>query len=182
MSSRLWRPLGTIALVPLFGLMFWAAATVASSIPGLTILGVDVHGLGLASYAGDSAQRPAPLSPQLLEDAQRDAGSRGAVAFVPATPGPVHSNPGQPAPSASPRPTPSPTPKATPRPTSTPLPTPIPVPSLPLPTPTPAPLPSPTPLPTPPLPAAPTPTPTPGLLPLPLPVPILPSLLPGLLK
>ncbi len=73
MSSQLLRRLGTLALLPLFGLVFWAAATVASSLPGLAVIGVNVHELGLPSYAADSSQRPAPLSLQVLEDARGDA-------------------------------------------------------------------------------------------------------------
>jgi hypothetical protein len=160
--TRILRNLGIIALLPLFGLVFWAAATVASSVLGLDVIGVNVHGLGLASYAGDLSARPAPLSKQLQLDAQNDAASnRGATAF---TTEPVLT------------PTPTPTGVAVPTPTPAPLPLPTPTPApLPLPTPTPAPLP------------LPTPTPTPSLLPLPLPsilpVPsILPSLLPGVSK
>ena len=83
-ARHLLRGLGTIALLPLFGLAFWFAATVASSLPGLGVFGVNVHGLGLASYAGDSALRHAPLSLQLLLDAQADAGGREEPAPYPA--------------------------------------------------------------------------------------------------
>jgi Carboxypeptidase regulatory-like domain/CarboxypepD_reg-like domain len=115
---RLIRRLGALALLPLFGLVFWTAATIASSLPGLIVVAVNVHGIGLASYAGDSPQRPAPLSIQVLQDVQGDAsGSRTSA------PTPV--------PAPSPTPTPSPTP-------GLPLPTPTPLPS-PLPSPTPAP-------------------------------------------
>ena len=169
MRSRLLRSLGVVALLPLFGLVFWVAATVASSLPGLVALAVNVHGFGLVSYASDSGQRPAPLSLQVLEDAAGDAnGSR-------TLPSPA------PRPIGTPTPVPVLTPTPTPKPTPTPLPLPTPTP-LPVPTPTPTPLPTPTPVPIP----VPTPTPSPSLLPLPLPlplpVPILPSLLPGLLK
>src|SRR4029077_1657871 len=61
---RLIRRLGALALLPIFGLVFWTAATIASNLPGLIVVAVNVHGLGLASYAGDSGQRPAPLSIQ----------------------------------------------------------------------------------------------------------------------
>jgi outer membrane biosynthesis protein TonB len=181
MRSRLVRSLGIVALLPLFGLVFWVAATVASSLPGLVAFGVNVHGLGLVSYADDSSQRLAPLSHQLLEDAAGDANGS------PAVPRPTPVATAVPAPTGTPRPpsTPTPLPIATPKPTTLPVPTPTPTPlPLPTPTPTPLPLPTPTPVPTPtpgPIPVpTPTPTATPGILPLPL--PILPSLLPGLLK
>ncbi len=148
MRSRLVRCLGTVALLPLFGLIFWAAATVASSIPGLAALAVNVHGLGLVSYAADSLQRPAPLSLQVLEDAAGDASG------VSTSHGPT------PATSAAP----------TSAPTAVPVPTPAPSP-LPVATPLPTPKPAPTPTPTP------TPTPSPLPLPLPLPVPLLPGVL-----
>jgi hypothetical protein len=109
------RRLGLLALLPLFGLVFWTAATIASSLPGLIVVAVNVHGIGLASYAGDSLQRPAPLSIQVLQDVQGDAsGSR------------------TPAPTASSAATPV-------APSHAPAPTPLPVPTLPIPTPTPTP-------------------------------------------
>lgn len=112
---RLIRRLAALALLPLFGLVFWTAATIASSLPGLIVVAVNVHGLGLASYAGDSGQRPAPLSIQVLQDVQGDAnGSRTG------------------APTAAPAPTPVAASHA-------PTPTPLPVPTLPIPTPTPTP-------------------------------------------
>jgi hypothetical protein len=116
--SRLLRGLGILALLPLFGLIFWVAATLASSLPGLVAVGVNVHELGLPSYAADSNQRPAPLSLQVLQDARGDAGGR-AVSNAPA--GPSHA------------PTPSPTPP------------PLPIPPIPLPTPAPTPTPTPEP-------------------------------------
>src|SRR5438445_1448472 len=134
------RNLGIIALLPLFGLVFWAAATVASSVLGVDAIGVNVHGLGLASYAGDLNARPAPLSKQTMLDAQSDAtGDRGATAFT-----------------TDPTPTPA-NGAATPTPAATPAPLPTPTPALPVPTPTPTPLP------------LPTPTAATSLLPLPLP-------------
>jgi len=152
MRSRLARSLGLVAVLPLFGLVFWMAATVASSLPGLTALAVNVHGLGLVSYASDSGPRLAPLSHQLLEDAAGDA--NGSLA------GPTPAATAAPTPTTRARPTatPTPLPVTTPKPTPVPTPTPLPVP-----TPTPAPLPSPPPV-------------------LPLPVPLPPSLLPGLVK
>jgi len=114
---RLIRRLGALALLPIFGLVFWTAATIASSLPGLIVVAVNVHGLGLASYAGDSGQRPAPLSIQVLQDVQGDAnGSRTS------------------APTAAPAPT---LVAASHPPTPTPLP--VPTPPIPTPTPTPAP-------------------------------------------
>jgi outer membrane biosynthesis protein TonB len=179
---RLIRNLGIIALLPVFGLAFWAAATVASSVLSLDIIGVNVHGLGLASYAGESGLRHAPISNQMMLDALRDAvGSRGATALA-TRPDLTPAN----APTSTP--SPAPTQAPSPKPTGIPLPVPTPTPlPLPVPTPTPVPLPVPTPTPTPvpapkPSPPTPAPTPAPGLLPLPVPIPILPSLLPGLFK
>ncbi len=114
MNSRLVRRLGTLALLPLFGLVFWAAATVASSLPGLAVVGVNVHELGLPSYAADSSLRPAPLSLQLLEDARGD--ESGGRASNPTT-GPVV---GAHAPSPTPLPLPLPIPLPTPTPTPAP--------------------------------------------------------------
>ena len=114
---RLIRRLGALALLPLFGLVFWTAATIASSLPGLIVVAVNVHGLGLASYAGDSGQRPAPLSIQVLQDVQGDAnGSRTSAPTAPPAPTPV-------APSQAPVPTPLPLPTP---PIPTPMPTPTP--------------------------------------------------------
>jgi len=70
--TRIIRNLGIIALLPLFGLVFWVAATVASSMLGLDVIGVNVHGAGLASYTDGISARPAPLSLQILQDAARD--------------------------------------------------------------------------------------------------------------
>jgi hypothetical protein len=117
---RLTRRLGLLALLPLFGLVFWSAATIASSLPGLIVVAVNVHGIGLASYAGDSLQRPAPLSIQVLQDVQGDANGSGTTAPTAApAPTPV-------AASHAPRPTPLPVPTV---PISTPTPTPTPAPA-----------------------------------------------------
>jgi outer membrane biosynthesis protein TonB len=162
------RYLAILGLLPAFAVVFWMTALLASQVPGLSILGVNVHGLGLASYAAGSALRPAPVSLRMLHDAQQDAGARSIAS---------------PTPTGKPSPTPTPVipplPVATPTPTALPVATPTPIP-LPVATPTPTPLPVPTP--TPAAAPTPTPTPTPGLQPLPLPVPIVPALLPGILK
>ena len=68
------RSLAILALLPLLGVVFWLTAVVASSIPSLLVVDVNVHGLTLATYAGDSAQRVAPLSLRVLDD------SRGPIA------------------------------------------------------------------------------------------------------
>ena len=115
---RLIRRLGALALLPLFGLVFWSAATIASSLPGLIVVAVNVHGIGLASYAGDSVQRPAPLSIQVLQDVQGDANGSGTTAATAA---------------------PTATPVAA---SHAPRPTPLPVPTPPIPTPTPTPAPA----------------------------------------
>src|SRR5439155_26793389 len=67
------RSLAILALLPLLGVVFWLTAVVASSIPSLLVVDVNVHGLTLATYAGDSAQRVAPLSLRVLDDANQDA-------------------------------------------------------------------------------------------------------------
>jgi outer membrane biosynthesis protein TonB len=170
MRSRVVRRLGVVALLPLFGLVFWVAASVASGLPGLVAIAVNVHGLGLVSYAADSRPRPAPLSLQLLEDAAGDAvGDRTVHGPTPATTArPVSTAP--PLPVATPIiPIPKPTAPLVPTPTPRPLPViPLPTPT-PVPTPTPTPAPSPTPVPTPT--PAPAPTPTPGPIPVPTPTP-----------
>src|SRR5438128_11127789 len=108
------RNLGIIALLPLFGLVFWEAATVASSVLGVDAIGVNVHGLDLASYAGDLTARPAPISDRLFLDAQDDVtGERGAAALT--------TNPALPANSAAPTPAPT----GTRAPSSTPAPLPV---------------------------------------------------------
>ena len=172
------RHLAILALLPVFAFVFWMTALLASNLAGLLIVSVNVHGLSLASYAGDAGPRPAPLSLRIIEDARQDAGSVAIASRVLTTPGAAPSGSGQPPAPSLPTPTPRPTPTSAPTlpvPTPTlPVPTPTPLPTLPVPTPTPLPLPVPSvPLPTP------TPTPTPLLpLPLPLPLPILPSVLP----
>jgi hypothetical protein len=117
---RIIRNLGIIALLPLFGLVFWAAATAASSILGVDVIGVNVHGLGLASYASEITARPAPLSLQILQDAERDAtANRGATAFTPAI-----------TPANGATPTPAPAPTRAPSLPPVPLPSILPVPSI----------------------------------------------------
>jgi outer membrane biosynthesis protein TonB len=160
------RYLAMLASLPLFALLFWMTAFLVSNLPGLLAIGINVHGLSLASYAGDSTQRPAPLSLRVFQDAQQDAGGRGASSLS-GTPNPTASGSVQPTPSHPASPTPAPSPTPTPIPLATPTP-------IPLATPTPVPLPTPTPVP------LPTPTPAPSLLPLPLssilpvPLPIVP--------
>ena len=160
------RYLAMLASLPLFALLFWMTALLVSNLPGLLAIGINVHGLSLASYAGDTALRPAPLSLRVFQDAQQDAGGGPGASLLSGLSNPIAPAPVQPTPShpASPTPAPSPTPTA-----------------LPLPTPTPIPLPTPRPLPTP----LPTAAPAPSVLPSPLPLPIptlpLPTVPPGLL-
>ncbi|TMF24510.1 MAG: hypothetical protein E6H90_12410 [Chloroflexi bacterium] len=116
------RSLAILALLPLLGVVFWLTAVVASSIPSLLVVDVNVHGLTLATYAGDSAQRVAPLSLRVLDDANQDA-------LKPAMPTPT---PGRSV--ATPKPAASLSPTPTPR----PVPSPLPTPSSPLPLPTPS--------------------------------------------
>jgi carboxypeptidase family protein len=117
------RSLAILALLPLFGVVFWLTAVVASSIPNLLVVDVNVHGLTLATYAGDAEQRVAPLSLRVLDDANQDA-AKVAVAFP--TPGRSLATP---KPAASPSPTPTPRPLPSPLPTPSPLPGPTPTPT-----------------------------------------------------
>ena len=111
MTRRRWlKSLAILALLPLFALIFWLSAVVASSIPNVLVMAVNVHGLNLTSLAGDSSQRHAPLSLQVLTDAQQDA-TRGGASSTPA---------GIPGRGAGSRPTPTPSPSATPLPLPTP--------------------------------------------------------------
>lgn len=111
MTSRVLRGVAVLALLPMFGLVFWVAATVASGFPGLVAVAVNVHGLGLPSYTAESIQRPAPLSLQVLQDAYGDAG-RAAIS----APQVVGSHAPMPSPTPLPLPTP-PIPLPTPTPT-----------------------------------------------------------------
>ena len=111
------RSLAILALLPLFGVVFWLTAVVASSIPSLLVVDVNVHGLTVATYAGDSEQRLAPLSLRVLDDANQDA-TRAAVP----TPTPGRSV-ATPKPTASALPTPTPSPVPLPLPTPSPSPT-----------------------------------------------------------
>jgi len=119
------RSLGILALLPLFGMMFWLTAVVASSIPSLLVVNVNVHGLTLATSAGDATQQVAPLSLRVLDDVNQDA-TKAAIPTP--TAGRSLATP-KPAASSSPTPTPRP------------VPTPLPTPSIPLPSPTPSPAP-----------------------------------------
>lgn len=109
-------------LLPLLALAFWLTALIASNLPGLEILSVNVHGLNVTGYAGDPGQRPAPLSLSVLND--------GAQAPGDELPSPT--------PNAS-RPEPSPTSAVKPSPAPSPTASPLPLPSLPGVTPTPTP-------------------------------------------
>jgi Carboxypeptidase regulatory-like domain len=121
-----------LALVPLFGVLFWITSIAASTIPGLLVLGVNVHGLSLASYAGDPVQHLAPLSQQVVRDLQRGAQGGSGPSPTPTT----TARPSDPrtSPSSSPSPTPPPSTSPLPLPSATPLPS-----ILPTPTPTPSP-------------------------------------------
>ena len=154
------RRLRGFLLIPLFGGIFWATALFASTVPGLLVLGVNVHGLGIASYAGDAGGPVAPLSPKILGDVSQDTNqSRSTPSSSPGLGGSSAAGPvATTAPAAAARPdawatptatlspgpsaTPSPAPTATPSPVPLPLPTVTPVPTIlatPAPTPTPAP-------------------------------------------
>jgi len=113
------------ALLPLFGVLFWIASVGASTIPGLLVLGVNVHGLSLASYAGDPEQHLAPVSQQVVQDLQQGAlGDYGLGPTPTSTVRPSDAWTG----SSSPSPTPAPSALPLPLPSATPLPTPTPTP------------------------------------------------------
>jgi Carboxypeptidase regulatory-like domain/CarboxypepD_reg-like domain len=116
-----------LALVPLFGVLFWITALVASTIPSLLVLGVNVHGLSLASYAGDPVQHLAPLSQQVVWDLQPGAHGGNGPSPTPRT----IARPFEPvtSPSPSPSSTPLPLPSVTPLPSILPTPTPTPSPT-----------------------------------------------------
>ena len=116
-----WR---SLALIPLLGALFWIAAIAASTIPSLLVLGVNVHGLRLASYAGDPVQHVAPLSQRVVQDLQRGVQGGNGLGPAPTT----TASPSDPRgnPSSAPSPTASPTPSPLPLPSTTPLPTPTP--------------------------------------------------------
>ncbi len=108
-------------------MLFWITALAASTIPSLLVLGVNVHGLSLASYAGDPVQHLAPLSQQVVMDLQR--GTQGVDGLDPTpTTGARPSDPWSSA-SSSPSPTPLPLPSVTPLPSILPTPTPSPSPT-----------------------------------------------------
>ena len=121
------KSLAILALLPLFGVIFWLSAVVASSIPNVLVMAVNVHGLNLTSLAGDSSQPHAPLTLQVVTDAQQDSindgGSGRSTATAAPTAAPSHAT------GSGPRPTPSPSRSASP------VPLPVPTPTLPGPTP-----------------------------------------------
>jgi hypothetical protein len=121
-----------LALLPLFGVLFWITSIAASTIPGLLVLGVNVHGLSLASYAGDPVQHLAPLSEQVVRDLQR--GAQGGAGPSPTPTSTARPSDPRTSPASSPSPTPPPSTSPLPLPSATPLPS-----ILPTPTPTPSP-------------------------------------------
>lgn len=124
-SRKRRKSLALLAILPALAGVFWLTALVTSDLPGLVVVGVNVHGLNLTGFAGDPGQRPAPLSLSILDDAQQDNLEPTA------TPAPTPTR-ALPAPTAPRQPNPTPTP--TPAPTS---PLPVPTPSLPTGSPTP---------------------------------------------
>ena len=140
------RRLRGLLLIPIFGGIFWATALLASTVPGLLVLGVNVHGLGIASYAGDAGGSLAPLSPRILYDVNQDTSPKAAP-----TASPVPGSPAGGFPQGSGTATPSQTPATAPTPALTPSPSPsvLALPPLPSVVPTPSPTPAATPTPTP---------------------------------
>jgi hypothetical protein len=99
-TPRRYRSLAVIATVPALALVFWLTAVIASGLPGLLVVGVNVHGLNLTSFAGDPAQRPAPLSLSVLDDARQDTGIPTATA-TPHAVAPAHGTSTSPTPTAT---------------------------------------------------------------------------------
>ncbi len=125
-----WR---RVALVPLFGVLFWIAAIAASTIPSLLMLGVNVHGLSLASYAGDPVQHVAPLSQRPVQDLERGSNGVNPTPTTTGIPPDLRTFPSA-TPSSTTNPAPTPSASPLPIPSTTPLPS-----ILPIPTPTPSP-------------------------------------------
>jgi hypothetical protein len=135
-SSAL-KSLALLALLPLFALIFWLAAVVASGAPNLLVMAVNVHGLTLTSLADSLNQPHAPISLQLLTDARNDAagvsGSSLVSAAGTAAPAPTPTGATGARPTPTPSPSAAPLPLPLPTPTLLPKPTPTPTPALPLP-------------------------------------------------
>jgi len=125
-----WR---RVSLVPLFGVLFWIAAIAASTIPNLLMLGVNVHGLSLASYAGDPVQHVAPLSQRPVQDLERGSNGVNPTPSTTGIPPDLRTFPSA-TPSSTTNPAPTPSASPLPIPSTTPLPS-----ILPIPTPTPSP-------------------------------------------
>lgn len=118
-----------VILLPLLALVFWLTALIASNLPGLEVLSVNVHGLNVTGYAGDPGQRPAPLSLSVLSDAGQDAsGALPTPTSTPSRPAPSPTAVAKPLPAPTPTPTPSPTPTPLPLPTVLPVVTATPIP------------------------------------------------------
>ncbi len=153
-----------VAMISLVGLLFWLTSVMASAIPGLLVLGVNVHSLALAGYAGESGVALAPLSQRIIGEATDDT-TRAAASAPSQSPSPsgngsdrpgistpTSASPPVPAPTASGSASPTPTAAGSPAPSASPSASPsiLPVPSiLPSPTPLPSILPGPSPTPTP---------------------------------
>lgn len=95
----------TAIVLPLLALVFWLTALIASGLPAFAVVGVNVHGLYLTTYAGDPGQRPAPLSLSVLNGGEHDS------ADVLPSPTPTPSTAAS-SPSGVAKPSPSPTPSA----------------------------------------------------------------------
>src|SRR5207253_5238536 len=119
MTRRRWlKSLAILALLPMFGLIFWMSAIVASGIPNVLVMAVNVHGLNVTSFAGDSTQRHAPLSLQVLTEPQQDSTRIAGPTSTPGATPPPAATPGRGS-GSRPTPTPSTTPLPLPVPTRT---------------------------------------------------------------
>ena len=128
--TRLARPAALVGVAALFGALFWLSASGASTPPGIQVLEIDVHGLGIGRYDGRSPYHPAPLSQRIVSDARLDAASAApsspaqTVPAAPAgapTPTPAAAAPASPTSSALPVPGPT-VPTLVPTPSVPPLP------------------------------------------------------------
>ncbi len=70
--GRVRRWLLPVLAAGILAFLFWAVGLSASTIPGSTLLSIDVHSEGAGDYTAPE-HRQAPLSPRILVDANQDA-------------------------------------------------------------------------------------------------------------
>jgi len=83
---RVRRWLLPVLAAAVLAFLFWVVGLSASTIPGSTLLSIDVHSEGAADYTAPE-RRQAPLSLRVLADANQDAQTANPSADqAPATP------------------------------------------------------------------------------------------------